>query len=148
VTAFINQLRTISLQRGIIVSQGRRKLEQELDVLIEEKEGVGLGVRLLKLVKDIRVQWKDLDRRIGEFDAKFVAIAKADEDAAFVLSIPGVGMLIASAFTAAIGQAESFAKGRDLAPWFELVPRQSTTAGKSKLLGGSASEGTNICASC
>jgi transposase len=77
-----------------------------------------------------------------------VAIAKADEDAAFVLSIPGVGMLIASAFTAAIGQAESFAKGRDLAPWFELVPRQSTTAGKSKLLGGSASEGTNICASC
>jgi hypothetical protein len=35
--------------------------------------------------------------------------------------------MIASALIAAIGKAESFAKGRDLAAWLGLVPKQSTT---------------------
>jgi hypothetical protein len=45
-TALINQLRAILLERGMIVSQGRRKLAQELDILIDEKEGAGLSARL------------------------------------------------------------------------------------------------------
>ena len=36
---------------------------------------------------------------------------------------------------AAVGQAESFERGRDLAAWLGLVPRQFTTGGKPKLLG-------------
>jgi transposase len=50
-TALINQLRAILLERGIIVAQGRRKLEQELVALFDEGEGVGLSVRLIKLVE-------------------------------------------------------------------------------------------------
>jgi transposase len=90
---------------------------------------------VVKLVGDMRTQWKEIDRRIGEFDAEFAAYAKADEVAALLLSIPGIGPLIASALTAAIGRGESFAKARDLAAWLGLVPRQSTTGGKPKLLG-------------
>ena len=131
----INQLRAILLERGVVVPQGRRKLEQELVVLIDEKQGAGLGGRVVKLVGDMRTQWKEIDRRIGEFDAEFAAYAKADEVAALLLSIPGIGPLIASALTAAIGRGESFAKARDLAAWLGLVPRQSTTGGKPKLLG-------------
>jgi transposase len=41
--------------------------------------------------------------------------------------------IIASALIAAIGQAESFAKGHDLAAWLGLVPKQSTTGGKPRL---------------
>ena len=36
---------------------------------------------------------------------------------------------------AAVGRAESFDRGRDLAAWLGLVPRQFTTGGKPKLLG-------------
>jgi transposase len=36
---------------------------------------------------------------------------------------------------AAIGRAETFGRGRDLAAWLGLVPRQMTTGGKPKLLG-------------
>lgn len=134
-TALINQLRGILLERGVIVPRGRRKLEQELAVLIDEKEGASLSARLLKLVQDMRAQWKELDRRIGEFDEEFAAFAKADEDAALLLSVPGVGVTIASALIAAIGRGESFTKARDLAAWLGLVPKQSTTGGKTKLLG-------------
>ena len=50
-------------------------------------------------------------------------------------TIPGVGVMIASALIAAIGKAEAFEHGRDLAAWLGLVPRQSTTGGKPTLLG-------------
>jgi transposase len=46
-----------------------------------------------------------------------------------------IGAIVASAHVAAIGRAESFDRGRDLAAWLGLVPRQFTTGGKPKLLG-------------
>lgn len=44
-------------------------------------------------------------------------------------------MTIATALIAAVGNAETFEHGRDLAAWLGLVPRQFTTGGKPKLLG-------------
>ena len=60
---------------------------------------------------------------------------KENEEARRLMTIPGVGAIVASALVAAVGQAESFERGRDLAAWLGLVPRQFTTGGKPKLLG-------------
>ena len=87
------------------------------------------------LVADVRVQWLELDRRIAVFDAEFTAFVKENEDARRLTTIPGVGVTIASALIAAIGNAEAFEHGRDLAAWLGLVPRQSTTGGKPRLFG-------------
>jgi transposase len=51
-----------------------------------------------------------------------------------MVSIPGIGVTIAPALIAPIGKGECFAKGRDLAAWLELVPKQSTTGGKTRRL--------------
>jgi transposase len=134
-TALINQLRAILLERGIIVPQGRGRLERELVVLIDDRQGAGLSPRVMQLIKDMQAEWGELDRRIEDFDAEFAAFAKADENARLLVSIPGIGVTIASALIAAVGNAESFAKGRDLAAWLGLVPKQATTGGKPKLLG-------------
>jgi transposase len=40
-----------------------------------------------------------------------------------------------TALVAAIGHGESFARGRDLAAWLGLVPRQVTTGGKPRVVG-------------
>ena len=50
-------------------------------------------------------------------------------------TIPGVGVINATALLAAVGDASAFAKGRDLAAWLGLTPRQHSTGGKTKLLG-------------
>ena len=60
---------------------------------------------------------------------------EGNEDARRLTTIPGIGAIVASALVAAIGRAESFDRGRDLAAWLGLVPRQLTTGGKPKLLG-------------
>ena len=134
-TALINQLRAILLERGLVVPQGKRKLEQYLIALMDEHDGRDLSPRIRVLVADMRTQWRELDRRIAAFDAEFVSWVRENADARRLASIPGVGVMIATALIAAIGKAESFARGRDLAAWLGLVPRQSTTGGKPRLLG-------------
>jgi transposase len=52
-----------------------------------------------------------------------------------LLTVPGIGPLIATARVAAVGRAEAFGRGRDLAAWLGLVPKQAATGGKPKLLG-------------
>ena len=128
-------MRAVLLERGIVVPQGKRKLEQYLVIMMDEHDGEGLSARMRMLVADIRAQWRDLDRRIGEFDAEFVRWAKENEDARRLVTIPGVGVTISTALIAAVGKAETFEHGRDLAAWLGLVPRQSTTGGKPRLMG-------------
>lgn len=91
--------------------------------------------RIRLLVEDMRAQWRALDERIGAFDAEFVAIAREDAATKLLSTIPGVGPLNATAFVASVGRAETFGRGRDLAAWLGLVPRQMTTGGKPRLLG-------------
>jgi transposase len=133
-TALINQLRAILLERGITISQGRRRLELHLDTLLAG-ETVALSTRTRLLVDDLRLEWRELDRRIEVFDAEFAAQARTDETARLLTTIPGIGPLNATALAAAIGNAQTFQRGRDLAAWLGLVPKQMTTGGKPKLLG-------------
>ena len=86
-------------------------------------------------MEDMQAQWRELDRRIVAFDDEFAAQARADEAARLLTTIPGIGPLNATALVAAVGTAETFGRGRDLAAWLGLVPKQVTTGGKPKLLG-------------
>jgi len=131
-TALINQLRAILLERGVTVAQGRRQLERHLtnaDALDD------LSDRMRLLIEDMRAQWSELDRRIAQMDAELAEWARNEEAARRLMTIPGIGVLNATALIAAVGSAESFPRGRDLAAWLGLVPRQVTTGGRPRLLG-------------
>jgi transposase len=134
-TALINQLRAVLLERGIAVAQGRRRLERYLQELLAEDTEPALSPRMRLLVEDTQAQWRELDRRIMEFDEEFAQRARTDQAARRLASIPGIGVMNATALIAAIGRGETFARGRDLAAWLGLVPRQATTGGKPRLLG-------------
>jgi transposase len=131
-TALINQLRAVLLERGITVAQGRRELERHLAGMAAQR---GLSQRMRVLIEDMRAQWRDLDRRIAEIDKELAEWTRNEAAARRLMTIPGIGVLNATALIAAIGQGESFARGRDLAAWLGLVPRQVTTGGKPRLVG-------------
>lgn len=133
-TALINQIRALLLERGMVVPQGRRRLQLELASLLAD-ETLALSSRIRSLLADMQAEWEAIDRRITAFDDEFAAFARADEPARRLATIPGIGPLIASALVAAVGEGRSFARGRDLAAWLGLVPRQVTTGGRPKLLG-------------
>ena len=99
------------------------------------ENGFKVSPRMRLLIEDMREEWRVLDRRIAAFDDEFAARAKNDEAARRLATIPGIGVLNATALAAAIGEGQTFARGRDLAAWLGLVPRQITTGGKPRLAG-------------
>ena len=62
-TALINQLRAILLERGIVIAQGRCKLEKELAERLGEDGGLPVSPRMRMLIEDMRAQWAELDWR-------------------------------------------------------------------------------------
>jgi len=133
-TALMNQLRGLLLERGIAVPEGRRKLEQHLAAMLEGDDAQ-LSSRIRSLIVNMQAEWAALDRRIEACDDEFATQAKTDDAARRLASIPGIGVLNATALAAAVGNAATFARGRDPAAWLGLVPRQMTAGGKPRLLG-------------
>jgi transposase len=134
-TSLMNQMRSILLERGVVVAQGRRKLLDALGDLSSEPNGGVVGARIRLLLDDMLEQWRALDARIAALDDEFAEMARTDEAARRLSTIPGIGVLNATALVAAIGDGRTFRRGRDLSAWLGLVPRQATTGGKPKLLG-------------
>lgn len=132
-TALTNQMRAVLLERGITTAQGRRKFEKALDAMLADDILLVPG-RLRDLLVDMRAEWAALDRRIDALDQEFAQLARTDEVARRLTTIPGVGALNATALVAAVGRADAFRQARDLGAWLGLVPRQHTTGGKPRLL--------------
>jgi transposase len=148
-TALINQMRALMLERGITVPQGRCKLERHLPEILSNERN-GLAPRLRRLIEDMREEWRSIDRRIKGLNDELTQRARNEEaakrlttiprigvltaTAKRLTTIPGIGVLTATALIAAVGNARTFTRGRDLAAWLGLVPRQATTGGKPRLL--------------
>jgi transposase len=74
-------------------------------------------------------------KRADELDKRINTLAHSHEDAKRLLQIPGVGPLIATAIISAVGDGKQFKRGRELAAWIGLTPRQNSSGGKEWLLG-------------
>ena len=133
-TRLINQGRGFLMERGIRVGTGRHVFQKELMRLTDEGTP-DLSHRILLMLSDMAMELATINGRVDAIDAEIKGLAKADADMQRLMEIPGIGPTIASALVAAVGTGSSFAKGRDLAAWLGLVPRQITTGGKAKLIG-------------
>jgi transposase len=131
-TSVINQIRALLLERGIAVRQGARFLRSALpDILGRETEF--LSPRMVRVIADLSGDLHHLDERLDEVTAEIETLAKADDACLRLMTVPGIGPIIASAMVAAIGDGSAFTKGRDFAAWLGLVPRQVSTGGRTIL---------------
>lgn len=121
----INQLRAVLLERGLIFAAGRMKFESALDNLLAEADEV-LSPRIRDLAIELRDEWRMLDKKIEALNAEFVLLAKHNSAMRRLTSIPGIGVLNATALVAAIGDADSFKHARDLGARLGLVCHDSS----------------------
>src|SRR5215211_7814158 len=73
-------------------------------------------------VEELREEWRQLNGRVAEFDREFVAQARSDETVRRLATVPGIGTINATALVAAVGDARTFGRARDMAAW----PRAAT----------------------
>jgi transposase len=131
-TAVINQIRGFLLERGIPVRQGLRFLRQRLPEILAKRIDV-LSTRMIRIVEDLSADWRRLDGRIDAVTEEIELLAHDAESCRQLMTIPGIGPIIASAMVAAIRKGASFAKGRDFAAWLGLVPKQMSTGDRTIL---------------
>ena len=130
-TAVINQLRGFLLEHGIPVRQGLRFLRQQLPQILATRTNV-LSPRMVRIIGELMADWEYLDERIERVTGEIEALARADESCRRLMTVPGLGPIIASAMVAAIDNGTAFAKGRDFA-WLGLVPKQMSTGDRTIL---------------
>lgn len=76
-----------------------------------------------------------LEERVAEYDLQIATLSKQNETCVRLMTVPGVGPMVATALVASVADAKVFKSGREMAAWLGLVPRQHTTGGKPKLMG-------------
>ena len=133
-TGVINELRAFLLERGIAIRKGREYLLRNMPLVLEAAEQA-LSPRIIKILRFLWQEWQSLEAQVAELRGEIDHLAKQEEPCRRLLSVPGVGTLVATAMVATIGNGSAFRKGRDFAAWLGLVPRQHSTGGKQKLLG-------------
>lgn len=70
-----------------------------------------------------------------QIEQRLQAWLKQDRARRLIAEIPGVGLLTATAAVATMGDAKAFRSGREFAAWLGLVPAQTGTGGRVRLLG-------------
>jgi transposase len=131
-TAVTNQIRSFLLERGIAVRQGLRFLRQQLPDILAKRIDV-LSPRMIRIIEDLIGEWRRLDERIDHVTTEIEVLARSNEGCRQLMTVPGIGPIIASAMVAAVGNGTAFATGRDFAAWLGLVPKQMSTGDRTIL---------------
>ena len=133
-TAQTNQIRGLLMEYGLVIPQGISYVRKTIPRLLEDASNE-LSHLFRELLQGLYEELVHLDERIAALEIKLESLCKNSEDCQRLLTIPGVGLLSATAMVAAIGDISAFNNGRELAAWLGLVPRQHSTGGKPTLLG-------------
>ncbi|WP_455296895.1 IS110 family transposase [Brucella pituitosa] len=130
-TQIINALRGHLAEFGIVVAQGPAHVSKLVMVVqYPEMSLPDMARPVLGVLVDMLAT---LDERIKVLDKEIARRAKEDEVAHRLMTIPGIGPVIATALTALAPAASTFKRGRDFAAWLGLPPLQHSTGGKQRL---------------
>lgn len=131
-TMLLNALRGHCGEFGIVAPQGASRVGELVAIIKDDKddrlpdtarEALGILVHQLGSVKE----------QISALEKKLKAWHKTNEDSRRLETIPGIGVITASALVATIGDGRQFKSGRELAAWLGLVPRQNSSGNKQRL---------------
>ena len=135
-TALLNALRGHLSEIGVVAAQGAQhayRLKRMLADGADENGEIVVPERVRVALEPLAAQIDALDQAIAAIDDKLIETVKADEKARRLMTIPGVGPVIATAIVATVGEVASFASGREFAAFLGLTPRQRSSGGKERL---------------
>ncbi len=133
-TAQANQIRGLLTEFGMVIPVGIRSIERKVPEFLEDAEN-GLSGASRALFARLFENFRALDRQVAELEREINVWHREDTRSRRLEAIPGIGPLTASALVASVGDAKLFHNGRQFAAWLGLVPRQSSSGGKTNLLG-------------
>jgi len=125
-TARINTLRGILREFGLVIPLGARRVTPQIRIWIDDPE-ISLPTPLCNLLREACEEVGELDRRIRLVESQLEALGKEIDVVARLRTIPGVGLLSATALVALVGNIARFPSGRHFASFLGLTPREHSS---------------------
>jgi transposase len=131
-TQVINVLRAHLAELGITAAQGVEGLKELLTIIAsdaDERLPADAHASLIVLAAELQA----VQTLIGSIEKRITVQHRGNEASKRLETIPGIGIVGATAIAATVTDPKVFRSGRDFAAWIGLVPRQDSTGGKQKL---------------
>lgn len=138
-TARINTLRGFLREQGILISTGARYVVPralELAGDVDSELSGTLRFTLFELAHEIR----DYERRVGEIERRLAVLAEQNALALRLRTVPGIGLISATALAGFVGDLRRFPSARKFASYLGLTPREHSS-GSIRRLGGISKRG-------
>ena len=131
-TQVINALRAHLAELGVVAAQGREGIKELLAIVADDQDArLPIDARASVIV--LAAQLQALQTLIGSIEKRLKMQHRSNETSKRLESIPGIGVIGATALVATVADPMVFRSGRDFAAWIGLVPREDSTGGKQKL---------------
>jgi len=131
-TMLANSSRGQIAEFGLIAPQGIWRI-RELHALAQDTNNSVLPDPALACAELIMMQIEDLQAKIKAIEKTLIARHRANELSLRLATIPGIGVITATAMVATVVDASAFRSGRHFAAWVGLVPQLNGTGGKVHL---------------
>lgn len=138
-TARINTVRGILREFGINLHRGARRVTAAVEALLGESNSP-VPAALHPLLRQACAEIRELEGRMKAAEEDLARLAGELPLVVLLRSIPGIGLLTATAMVAAVGDVLRFPSGRHLASWLGLTPRERSS-GSVRRLGGISKRG-------
>lgn len=131
-TALGNQMRGLLLEHGIALAQGDPGLTRGVDRVLEDATQP-IPDLLRELIGDLQAEWLSLGKRIDGLTGQLDTVARNDPKARQLMTVRGIGPIIATALIAKQTEPERFASARQFAAYFGIVPDQHSSGQRVRL---------------
>jgi len=131
-TARINTLRGLLREFGIVIPLGAHHAVPSAWAHIEDAESE-IPDPLRPALAEICSEIRELERRVKMIERQLAALATQTPAVARLMTIPGVGLIIATALVAFVGDIQRFPSGRHFASYLGLTPRESSSGLRRRL---------------
>jgi transposase len=131
-TQLVNMIRGLLAEFGIEIQRGITHA-----LTLAERIGAGempdIPALAGKMIVGLAGQVLDLQTRLSEIERDLLAWHRSNDIARRLATIPGVGIVCATAFAASVTDPHQFRSGRQFAAWLGLTPLQHSSGGKERL---------------
>ena len=131
----LNFLRGVLREQGIPLPLGEREALRVVNAHLEP-----LSLPTLQLLQPVLAELQTLEADMQRLEQQIVRLTRGNETVTHLQTIPGIGVLTSTALVAAIGKAEQFRSGRQLACWLGITPREHSS-GNRRFLGSITKQG-------
>lgn len=130
--AWVNRLRGLLSKFGVVMPKRRYALQSAVPAILGDPDN-GLPELARQMIHNLWLSIQQTNEQVLSYDRALARLAREDETAKRLLTIPGVGEQIATGVVASASDPRLFKNSRQFAAWLGLAPRQYTTGGKIRL---------------